>query len=192
VLFFGRIDRYKGLEYLVEAEKLLRPQFPRLSVIVAGAIKRPAYCDSLRGDSPGITFRLGYQSPEHVEQLFRWADVVTLPYLEASQSGVLQIAVAFGVPVVATSVGAIPEAITDRVNGLLVPPRDPESLARAIAELLTDTQTRSRVIDSLRAEREGRFSWSVIASKTMEIYRAVLDNRNGSVTRKPILKRGHQ
>jgi alpha-maltose-1-phosphate synthase len=175
ILFFGRIDKYKGLKYLLNAVQRLRPQFPELSVVVAGAVKRREYCEILRKENPDISFRLGYQSRDMVENLFRWADVLALPYLEASQSGVLQIAVAFGVPVVATNVGAIPEAITDGMNGRLVPARDSESLAAAVADLLTDTETRGRIIDTLRIQRNGKFSWSSIARKTMDIYREVID-----------------
>jgi len=175
ILFFGRIDKYKGLKYLLNAVQRLRPQFPELSVVVAGAVKRPEYCEILRKENPDISFRLGYQSRDMVENLFRWADVLALPYLEASQSGVLQIAVAFGLPVVATNVGAIPEAITDSMNGRLVPAGDSESLAAAIADLLTDTETRGRIIDTLRTQRNGKFSWSSIARKTMDIYREVIN-----------------
>jgi glycosyltransferase involved in cell wall biosynthesis len=96
VLFFGRIDEYKGLKYLIEAAKL--PRLPSLRVVVAG-----------RGDEPaegGVpiwameTFELHNRFIPDLElaQLLTDADVVALPYIEASQSGVLMVALAFGLP----------------------------------------------------------------------------------------------
>jgi glycosyltransferase involved in cell wall biosynthesis len=175
VLFFGRIDKYKGLEYLIEAEPILRSFVPGVSIVVAGAaMSHSGYYRNLVGSTSSVSLRLGYQDRDSVERLFRWADVVVLPYIEASQSGVLQIATAFSVPPVVTKVGGLADVIRDRVNGLLVEPRDPFALATAIRELLTNFQLRDRIISSLQADREGRFSWSHIAARTLDIYREVI------------------
>ena len=174
VLFFGYLQKNKGLEYLVAAEAILRRVVPNLSMVVAGAASHQAYYRGLIGSSTGISLRLGYQNRESVGQLFRWADVVVLPYIEASQSGVFQIATAFGVPSVATRVGGFPDVIRHRLNGLLVPPRDPLALAAAIRELLNDAALRARIIGNLQSDREDRFSWSRIASQTLGIYRQVI------------------
>jgi glycosyltransferase involved in cell wall biosynthesis len=174
VLFFGHIDKYKGLEYLMEAEPILRSLVPGVSIIVAGDTTHPDYYRNLAKGASSVTMRLGFQDDESVERLFRWADVVVLPYIEASQSGVLQVAVAFGVPPVVSKVGGLPDVISDRVNGVLVEPRDPLALATAIQELLTNRELRDRVIGNLQIDREGRFSWSRIAARTLDIYREVI------------------
>src|SRR5262249_15935593 len=174
VLFFGFLQRNKGLEYLVEAEAILRQQLPNLSMVVAGAAHNPTYYQQLFSKSKGISLRIGHQDGESVERLFRWADVVVLPYIEASQSGVFQVAVAFGVPTVATQVGGFQDVIRNRVNGLLVPPRDSMRLGVAIKELLIDTDLRTRIIGNLESDRECRFSWNTIATETLLVYRQAI------------------
>lgn len=174
ILFFGFLDKYKGLEFLIDAEAILRSSLPGMSMVVAGATARPAYYRALVGGASHVSLRLGYQDRDSVERLFRWADIVVLPYIEASQSGVLQLAVAFGVPPVATTVGGFPDVIRDRVNGLLVAPRDARSLAAAIHELLTDSGLRVEIIKNLQSDRENRFSWARISSQTLQIYGDVI------------------
>lgn len=186
VLFFGFLQRNKGLEYLVDAVEILRPKFPRLSVIVAGAASDPDYYQELLGNVSGLSLRLGHQSSEAVAELFGWADAIALPYIEASQSGVFQVATSFGVPAVATRVGGFCDVIRHRANGLLVPPQDADSLADAVDELLTDTDLRTRVISNLESDRAGRFSWDVIAGETLRVYRQAIDSvtRSSSVARR--------
>jgi glycosyltransferase involved in cell wall biosynthesis len=118
---------------------------------------------------------MGHQDDASVEQLFRWADVIVLPYIEASQSGVLQVATAFAIPPVATRVGGLTDVIADHVNGLLVTPRDPRSLAAGLQELLTNSSLRARVIANVQADRGNRFSWSTIGIRTLGIYRQVIN-----------------
>ena len=175
ILFFGYLQKNKGLEYLAEAHTILRPHVPGLSTVVAGAASDQAYYRRLLGKTPGVSLRMGHQDGGSVEQLFRWADVVVLPYVEASQSGVLQIATAFGVPSVVTRVGGLPDVIHDRQNGILVSPRDSMLLATAIRELLSDPGLRAGVIGNLHSDRENRFSWPRIASQTLDIYQDVIN-----------------
>jgi starch synthase len=73
---------------------------------------------------------------EEVRRLFQEASVVVLPYVESFQSGVIPIAYTYGKPVVATTVGGLPEMVDDGVTGLLVPPRDERKLAEAIVTVL--------------------------------------------------------
>ena len=135
VLFFGRIDEYKGLKYLIEAAKFALPRLPSLRVVVAG-----------RGDEPaeeGVpisateTFELHNRFIPDLElaQLLTDADVVALPYIEASQSGVLMVALAFGLPVIATDVGEIADAVRRAGAGMVIPPRDSAALANALVEV---------------------------------------------------------
>ena len=77
-------------------------------------------------------------------QLFIDADIVVLPYVEASQSGVLAIANAFAKPVIVTDVGELGRAVEDGVSGLVVPPADERPLADAILKLATDGALRAR------------------------------------------------
>ena len=77
-----------------------------------------------------------YVSDEKRAELFRRASVVVLPYIEASQSFIISIAYRFGKPVVATTVGGLPQMVDDGKTGFLVPPRDVDALADAIVRLM--------------------------------------------------------
>jgi glycosyltransferase involved in cell wall biosynthesis len=97
-----------------------------------------------------------------------------LPYLEASQSGVVPVAYAFGKPVVATRVGGLPDVVEHGQTGLLVPPGDSQSLARAVIDLLTDDARRRDMGARARRFAETELSWSRIGQRTLEVYQKVL------------------
>jgi glycosyltransferase involved in cell wall biosynthesis len=87
-------------------------------------------------------------------------------------------AMACGVPLVATTGGALPEVVgRDGATGLLVPPGDPSALAGAIGRLLDDADLRRRVGDAGRRRVLDRFTWQATARATVEQYRAVLADR---------------
>ena len=174
ILFFGRIWDYKGLQYLIEAEPLITARIPNARIVIAG-----------RGDDFGKYERMmvnrdRFDRPneripdEQVAQLFQEASIVVCPYIEASQSGVLAIANAFGKPVVATTVGGIPEMIEHGKTGLLVPPRDARSLADAIVSLLQNHPLRQQMRQYALHTSQTELSWPSIARRTMSVYHHAL------------------
>lgn len=138
VLIFGRIYAYKGLEYLVRAEALLADRVPRLEIVIAGRGDDPMALQPLMGDAGRYRILNRFIEDEKVAQLFLDADVVVLPYVEASQSGVLNVAAAFGKPVIVTDVGELRTTVEPAGIGVVVPPADPAALADAIARLAGD------------------------------------------------------
>ena len=137
VLFFGHVRRYKGLEDLVAAMPLVRKEIPA-TLVVAGRFFTPlrkirAMVDRA-GAGDAVRLHPGYVPGDEVADLFSCADVVALPYREASQSGIVAQAALFGRPVVATAVGGLVEAVGDR--GILVPPAHPSALADGIVRAL--------------------------------------------------------
>ncbi|MBL8204147.1 MAG: glycosyltransferase family 4 protein [Blastocatellia bacterium] len=170
ILFFGRIWDYKGLQYLIEAEPFITARFPTARIVIAG-----------RGDDFGkyeqmMVHRerfvvLNERIPdEQVAHLFQEASIVVCPYIEASQSGVLALANAFCKPVVATTVGGIPEMVEHGKTGLLVPPRDARSLAEAIVTLLQDRTLRQEMCLHARHKSQTELSWANIARRTLSVY----------------------
>lgn len=172
VLFFGNVSPYKGIETLLAAAPLVAESVPGVRVVVAG---RPVAGYDLP-PQPALPnggvwdVRLGHQSPERLCALFRDAAVVVLPYVEASQSGVVATASAFHKPVVASAVGGIPEDVVEGVTGLLVPPGDPLTLAGALTELLTDPARRARMRSSIAARQAGELAWNHLARMTLDVY----------------------
>jgi glycosyltransferase involved in cell wall biosynthesis len=138
VLFFGHVRRYKGLEDLIAAMPLVREGAKGAVLVVAGRFFTPikkvrAHVDRL-GMGDAVRMHPGYVRGDEVADLFSCADVVALPYREASQSGIVSQAALYGKPVVATRVGGLEEAVGDR--GILVPPADPAALAAGIVRAL--------------------------------------------------------
>jgi glycosyltransferase involved in cell wall biosynthesis len=142
ILFFGFVRPYKGLPHLLSALPAVRERLPLARLLVAGEFWEPvaAYERQARslGVAEAVRFDDGYIPDERVADYFAAADVVALPYVEASQSAVVPLARRFGVPVVASRVGGLPDAVEDGVSGLLVPPADPLALAAALVRCLSD------------------------------------------------------
>jgi glycosyltransferase involved in cell wall biosynthesis len=170
VLFFGRVWPYKGLDRLIEAMNVLAETRPGVVLTIAGegealdgylaAVRRP------------LTVRVlnRYVGQDEVAELFAAADVVCLPYLEASQSGVHALACGLGIPVVASAVGGLSSAVRDGCDGLLVPPGDVAALAGALARLLDDPALRARLSAGASARAVGDLHWGTIAEATLEVY----------------------
>ncbi|MBN1484504.1 MAG: glycosyltransferase [Chloroflexia bacterium] len=141
LLFFGFVRRYKGLRYLLQALPQVRQRLP-LRLLVVGEFwedERPyqELLDELDlQDSVQLINR--YVPNEEMGLYFSAADVVTLPYLEASQSGVVQMAFAFKRPVITTRVGGLADTVEDEKSGLIVPPGDSAALAQAILRYFED------------------------------------------------------
>jgi alpha-maltose-1-phosphate synthase len=169
LLFFGRILDYKGLEYLIRAVPGLAKNIPELKVIIAGEGDLSKYGKMIgAGDRFEIINR--FIPDDEVAALFRRASVVVLPYIEASQTGVIPIAYAFSKPVVTTSVGSIPEIVDDGVTGIIVPPRDSRALGEAVAKLVLDPHLGEQMGAAGRKLMEQRMSWNTVAGKVMEAY----------------------
>ncbi len=111
VLFFGSIWEYKGLRYLMEAEPYLSEALKEFKITIAGKGEDLAKYRRYIIDPKNYEIINDFIPDEDVAGLFQKASVVALPYVDASQSGVVPLAFAFGKPVVVTRVGSIPEVV---------------------------------------------------------------------------------
>jgi glycosyltransferase involved in cell wall biosynthesis len=146
VLFFGGWTAYKGIDVLLDAVLAVRQEVPDARFVVAGAVAGvdlPAL--QARAAELGVETRPGYVPKDQVATLFGAARVVAIPYRRATQSGVVHLAYTFERPVVATAVGDIPAVVEDGETGILVPPEDPDALARGLVTLLTDADRAERM-----------------------------------------------
>ncbi len=171
VLFFGRIWEYKGLEYLIRAEPIVAERIPALRICIAGQGEDLGRYRALMQHPDRFIIHNHYIPDEMRADLFRRSSLVVLPYLEASQSGVVPLAYAFGKPVVATCVGGLPEMVADGWSGLLVRPRDARGLAEAIIRLLADPELRRRLGENGRHKLRTELSGRAVAQRTLQVYR---------------------
>jgi glycosyltransferase involved in cell wall biosynthesis len=175
VLFFGRRSPYKGLDVLYEAASAVAARIPGVRFTVAGRAEsgfQPQLAPALpRGGQ--IEVIDGYISNSRLASLFQRASVVVCPYTEATQSGVVLTAYAFGKSVVATRVGGIPEYVQDGLTGLLVPPGDPKLLADTLVRLLGDPTLRRQLEAGVARISVNGLDWASIAGQMQDVYRRV-------------------
>ncbi|MEP9373347.1 glycosyltransferase family 4 protein [Mesorhizobium sp. KR1-2] len=174
VLLFGRIFVYKGLEQLVRAESMLRDLLPNLRITVAGRGDDPWIFRPLMGDAGRYDIRSRFIEDAEVAQLFLDADIVVLPYTEASQSGVLNLAAAFGKPVVVTDVGELRATVQPNGLGMVVQPGDPVQLARAIRILAESKALRTEFGTNALAWATGPNSPERVGAQAAAVYREVV------------------
>ncbi|MBN2088567.1 glycosyltransferase family 4 protein [candidate division KSB1 bacterium] len=171
VLFFGRIWKYKGLEYLIQAAPKIAQEIPDVKIIIAGTgepIDR--YLEIIHNPQNFLIYN--YHVPnEMVAWLFQKSALVVLPYIEASQSGVIPLAYSFGKPVIATRVGSIPEIVENGITGLIIDPMSATEIADAVIELLKDSDKRKKMGQMAYTKICQEFSWERVARMTLEVYR---------------------
>jgi glycosyltransferase involved in cell wall biosynthesis len=114
-----------------------------------------------------VRFENRYVGNEEVEAFFVASDLVILPYISATQSGIVQIAIAFDRPVVVTEVGGLPEAVSPGKTGFVVPPKDPSALAAAVIRFFEEGWAPRMA--PFFAEEKKRFSWEAMARAVDEI-----------------------
>lgn len=166
ILFFGRIEPYKGLEVLLRSYRLLVEHTPaRLKIVGAGNLS--PYASLLEG-LPGVEVVNRWIAEDEVAAYFHEASLLVLPYTSASQSGVLPVAAVHGLPVVASRLGGLPEQIQDGISGLLVAPGSPEELSVALHRLLREPDFARQLGDRLRTDFNAHNNWPLIANLVLE------------------------
>ena len=138
LLYFGVIRPYKGVEDLIRAFDEI-PNIQEFWLTIVGETWEgwtlPAELIARSRYRERITFINRYVPDSEVAAVFAGADAVVLPYLRSSASGPLHIAMSYGLPVVITSVGGLPEAVDGYQGAVLIPPRDPDALLKALLEV---------------------------------------------------------
>lgn len=182
ILFFGRIWDYKGLKHLIEAEPLMSKTCPSCRIVIAGEGDDFEPYRQMMRSCERFEVHNHFISTKLRDELFSRASVVVLPYIEATQSGVIPLAYSFAKPVVATSVGALPDAVEDGVTGRLVPPADVEALAAAINDLMADAGLRQAMGAAGRRKLDAEWSPGAVARRSVEVYRRAIRDRKPAET----------
>ncbi|HXQ43119.1 MAG TPA: glycosyltransferase family 4 protein [Acidimicrobiales bacterium] len=177
----------KGLVPLLEAVAKLRTE-REVELVVIGRPTvggRVARTIDRLGLAPVVRCASGI-SDDELAALYAEAQVAVVPSLYEGFSLPAIEAMACGVPVVATTGGALPEVVgTDGETGLLVPPDDPEALAAGIRRIMDDPELAARLGAGGRSRVLGRFTWEATARGTAEQYRVVLEEHRGPKEKVP-------
>lgn len=167
LLYFGIIDKYKGIDVLIDTMRKLSKSHPNLKLIIAG---RGNLNYDISTSDTNIKLINRHISNEELAELNQLTTVVVCPYTSASQSGVVMTSFAFGNPIVATNVGALPEAIENGITGIIIEPNNSDILCKTIIELFSNPnkleELRSNVSKFINSEQK----WLDLASQTYILY----------------------
>jgi glycogen synthase len=183
VLFVGRLAPQKGVRALVAAAALLED--PSAQVLLVGDGPERAALER-KAERIGVGDRvrfLGFFAHERLPAAMAHADLLVLPSIYEELGTVLLEAMWAGLPIVASRTGGIPDVIEDGVNGLLVPPGEPDALARAIDRVLADRALAYRLSEG--AQQRGKdYDWEVLAGRVLQVYLGVSAGRLAAVSSK--------
>jgi glycosyltransferase involved in cell wall biosynthesis len=165
ILATSRVSPEKGLNFLIDALRVVRKKFPTVKVVIKGSSNKKYEMLLKRlvdeyGLQPNIAF-LGFSPYAEMPEYVACADLFVLPSVSEGLGISILEAMAIGVPVVSTYVGGIPDLIKDDYNGLLVHPGNPEALAEAIIRVLSDKSLANRLsktaLETIHVTQENDF-----------------------------------
>lgn len=179
ILFFGLLKAYKGLHVLLSSVARVREQIPNVLLLIVGRplVKDRHYAHTIArlGLTESIRWERSYVPSDRAGLYFEAADVVALPYRAASSSAVLLNAFAHSRPVVATTVGGIPEMVDEGATGFLAPPDAPTEFADALTRLLRCPAVARAMGERARQHAMAHHEWPLIGQLTAEIYDTIDD-----------------
>lgn len=172
LLFFGLVRKYKGLKHLIKALPKIVKENKNAKLWIVGdfGADKEEYLNLIKEEKMDeyIVIRDGYIPDQEVEPYFAAADINVCPYESATQSGIVQIAYGFGLPVLVTEVGGLPEVVANGKTGYVVKPFDPEAIANAICDYFEND--RQEVFRKNVLEESERFSWDRVPENVEKLF----------------------
>ncbi|HMQ70173.1 MAG TPA: glycosyltransferase [Ignavibacteria bacterium] len=170
ILFFGYIRKYKGLNYLIDAMPEILKKV-KLKLLVVGEYygDEEKYREQIRtlGLEEDIKVVSDFVPDSNVKYFFSASDVVVLPYSDATQSGIIQIAYHYDKPVIATDVGGLAEVVRNNETGLIIEPKNPGAIAKAIIEFYENGLEEKFTINA--KEEKKKYSWEMFVESVKEL-----------------------
>ncbi len=191
ILFVGRLEKRKGLRYLLEAFSRLKWDLPDIRLLVVGPGTPDKESHSVLGGRGlnDVVFA-GSVPYEDLPRYYASADIFCSPATGAESFGIVLLeAMAAGKPVVASDIEGYAGIVTHGQEGLLFPRKDIEGLAQALGTLIRDSQLRKKLGSQGRQTVE-QYRWDRVAAQVEDYYRDCMSLANGR-TRKRADKRGH-
>jgi len=175
ILFVGRLYPVKGVQYLLQAMKIIHEEMPDVKLILVGDGEEREHLESLT-DSLEIRERVEFAGRvlhKKVQDYMNQADVLVLPSLSEGFPLTILEAMACGLPIVATRVRGVPDIVENDTNGYLVDTKDPEQIAWALLKILENEQLRKNISKNNR-EKVKTYSWDKVVVQLERIYQKTL------------------
>ncbi|MFC2002352.1 glycosyltransferase family 4 protein [Chloroflexota bacterium] len=176
ILFVGRLEKRKGLNYLLDAYQVVKGDIPncRLIVVGPGTRLRRKYEKRVRRRAIKDVVFVGQVSYDELPRYYKTADVFCSPATDCESFGVVLLeAMAIGKPIVASNIEGYTNVVTHGAEGLLVPPRNREKLAQALATLITDEPLRQQM-GARGKVKAPDYNWKRISQQVYNYYVRVL------------------
>ena len=174
LLFFGFVREYKGLKYLIHALPRIRKECENIRLFVVGDFgnvqNREAYEKIMEENrvKDVVTVCDGYIPDRGIEKYFAACDLVVLPYVSATQSGIVQIAYGFEKPVVVTNVGGLPDVVENGKTGYVVEPENPDAFADAVVRFFVEDKE-EEFGENVKKEAY-RFDWERMVETVQRLF----------------------
>lgn len=169
ILFFGYIKPYKGLELLIRSFQEVAKILNNTHLLIVGEVygNSSRYYDTIKdsGLKENITFIERFVMDDEIELYFKAADVLVLPYLQATQSGVLQIANDMELGSVVTPVGSLPDLVIDKKTGIVTEDISEQALVKSIIDFF---KLDNEAVQKNIAEEKKKYSWEALAKLILE------------------------
>ena len=161
LLFFGFVREYKGLKYLLKAMPKIVAEIEDCRLLVVGSFgdDKTEYLDLINQlkIEKYVYLKDSYTADNEVEKYFAASDLVVLPYEDATQSGIVQIAYGFEKPCLVTRVGGLPDVVLDKKTGYVVEKQNPDEITEAVKDFFKNNRYQE-MREEIERE-EDRFSW---------------------------------
>jgi glycosyltransferase involved in cell wall biosynthesis len=181
ILSFGLLRPYKGIENLIEAygRTVGKNGAPGAELWIVGNPRMDVEPLRRQAREAGgrVRFVTRFVDEAEIPAIFRRADLVVLPYLDAEHSGVLYTGLAFGKPLLLSEVGGFPE-VAETGAARLVPPGDTGALTAALRDLIGDEAARAELAAAASRAATGPYSWDEAARLHLDLYRDLLEARS--------------
>ena len=176
LLYFGRIEREKGIDILLKSFANMHQKFPGLKLHIIGEGNYMDVSKSICKELGMIkkVFFYGWKEKNEVQKFMEGCDLCVLPSRIESFGLTIAEAMAAGIPVISTKAGAIPEIMKDGETGRLVPSEDIEALKKAIIYALENKKEMREMAKTAKEMVKEKFSWDLTAKKHIEIYKSLL------------------
>jgi len=176
IVFVSRLEKRKGLIYLLKAYQKVKRQFPncRLIVVGPGTRLRNKYEKWVAETGTRDVVFIGYISYDELPRYYRMADIFCAPAISGESFGIILLeAMAMGKPIVASNIEGYASVVTDGAEGLLVPPKDKEALSQALISLMNDEPLRQQMGAKGKVKALD-YSWQQVAQRVYNYYLKVL------------------